>query len=255
MYLYLLLLSSQLLWTGVLGQAATTWPPSSTLASSFQKRTPVSACTPTSQASIPQRWFAGIQGELANQNSQLSQMIQATCDSSYASSHVNYGSCSSTGGYISCQFSVSTPFYNASYTAIAANGKLSSCLQGPFYLQNYCNIASGSGSTSSIGGSVATAFNGPQADQFESYTFTITPNLPFPSCDGQSLGVEDAANIDWALQAICASSACQEYDAVHHCDRNITQYDYTIQAHRQNWGSNANFDNCETVIVNHPPPS
>jgi hypothetical protein len=102
---------------------------------------------------------------------------------------------------------------------------------------------------------VSTAFNGPQANQFESYTFTITPNLPFPSCDGQSLGVEDAANVGWALQAICDSSACQEYDAVHHCDRNISQYDYTIQAHRQNWGSNANFDNCETVVVNHPPPS
>ncbi|KAI1075514.1 hypothetical protein F5B20DRAFT_377973 [Whalleya microplaca] len=236
------------LGTQVLAQKATSWPPSNTIASSFSEKSPVSSCKQTSEGSIPQRWFSELQAEFANQNSQLSQMIQATCDSGYASSHVNYGSCSTSGTYTTCKFTANTPFYTASYTAIAADGKFSSCLQAPFYIQNHCSIAAGGGSESSIGGEVASNFNGAGSDHFESYTFTIKPNLPFPSCNGQDRGVQDAGNIDFALQAICDSNACQEIGAVQGCDRNITQYDYTIRAHRQNYGSKSDFSNCVTAM-------
>jgi len=100
-----------------------------------------------------------------------------------------------------------------------------------------------------VGGSYASNFNGGGSQNFQSYTFAIKPsNLPFPQCTGDQFQTNEQANVLLAIQSICAADACQLPGEQFGCDRNITQADYVIQAHRQNYGTN-DFSNCATAMV------
>ncbi len=116
----------------VASQTATTWPPSTSVPSGFSKLSPVPACSgtaapPNGYGTLPTSLFSGVQADLANQNSEISQMIQATCDKTYASQHANYGSCN---GNV-CTFSASTAEYNATYSTNTFSGSLDFCLGAP----------------------------------------------------------------------------------------------------------------------------
>ena len=111
---------------------ATTWPPSTVVPSGFSKLSPVPACSntaapPNGFGSIPTGLFSGIQADFADQNSELSRMIQSTCSPDYASHQANYGSCNNNV----CKFSMSTTEYNASYSTNTASGQLDFCLGAP----------------------------------------------------------------------------------------------------------------------------
>ena len=125
-----MLICSLVLYHLVSGQTATSWPPStSTQASvaSLLLSCSGTASPPNGYGTIPQYLFSGMQSDLDNQNSEISQMIQATCNSGYASVHANYGSCNNGV----CKFQMSTAEYNASYTVNKANGTPNFCLGAP----------------------------------------------------------------------------------------------------------------------------
>ncbi len=116
----------------VASQTATSWPPSTSVPAAISKIGLVAACSgtaapPNGVGTIPQNLFGGIQADLNNQNSEISQMIQATCDKGYASKHQQYGSCN---GDV-CTFAASTPEYTASYTTNTFSGHLDFCLGAP----------------------------------------------------------------------------------------------------------------------------
>ena len=121
---------SLVLYHLVSGQTATSWPPSTSTpasVSSLLLSCSGTAPPPNGYGTIPQYLFSGIQSDLNNQNSEISQMIQATCNAGNASAHANYGSCNNGV----CQFKMSTAEYNASYTVNKANGTPNLCLGAP----------------------------------------------------------------------------------------------------------------------------
>ena len=114
----------------VSGQTATSWPPFTLTPASISSL--LLSCSGTAPplngyGTIPEYLFSGIQLDLNNQNSEISQMIQATCNAGYANAHANYGSCNNGV----CQFKMSTAEYNASYTVNKANGTPNFCLGAP----------------------------------------------------------------------------------------------------------------------------
>ena len=116
----------------VASQTATSWPPSASVPAAISKVGLVAACSgtavpPQGAGTLPPNLFSGIQADLNNQNSEISQMIQATCNKEYASQHQQYGSCN---GNV-CTFAASTPEYTASYTTNTVSGNLDFCLGAP----------------------------------------------------------------------------------------------------------------------------
>ena len=121
---------SLVLYHLVSGQTATSWPPSTSTpasVSSLLLSCSGTASPPNGYGTIPQYLFSGIQSDLNNQNSEIFQMIQATCNAGYASAHADYGSCNNGV----CQFKMSTAEYNASCTVNKANGTPNLCLRAP----------------------------------------------------------------------------------------------------------------------------
>ena len=129
-YSFSVAICSLVLYHLVSGQTATSWPPSTSTPASVSGlllSCSGTASPPNGYGTIPQYLFSGIQSDLNDQNSEISQMIQATCNAGYASAHANYGSCNNGV----CQFKMSKAEYNASYTVNKANGTPNFCLGAP----------------------------------------------------------------------------------------------------------------------------